>query len=90
MNLFALSKVPTWRFVFWGVIAALGVALVGWWQHERTLFIAAPIAGAVIGAFGFFIQWSRSHSWILRPLRWLVVISFLVWFAVEVILFLRR
>jgi len=83
--------VPTWRFIFWGIIAAVAVGTLGWMQGERSLLISivAPVVGAIIGAFGFFLQWSRTHPWVLRPLLWLVPLSFLVWLTVEVILVIR-
>jgi hypothetical protein len=50
------KSVPTWRIVFYGLLAAAGVAAVGYWQHEPSLYVFAIFAGVVIGGFGFVLK----------------------------------
>jgi hypothetical protein len=56
------KRVPTWRIVFYGLLAAAGVAGIGYWQHDRNLYVFAFFAGICIGGFGFVLKLARTSS----------------------------
>jgi hypothetical protein len=63
MNEFPEPKsVPTWRIVFYGLLAAAGVAGIGYWRHERALYVFAIFAGVFIGGFGLILKLARTSS----------------------------
>jgi hypothetical protein len=49
------------RVVFYGFLAAAGVAAIGYLTNDPGLYIAAAFAGVAIGGFGFILCWSRDH-----------------------------
>ena len=60
-DFYSRKPVGTWRIVFYGILAAAGVAAVGYFQHDPQLYIFAGIAGAFIGGFGFLLSWARAN-----------------------------
>jgi hypothetical protein len=54
--------VPTWRIVFYGLLAAAGVAGVGYLEHQRDLYVFAIFAGVFIGGFGLILKLARTSS----------------------------
>jgi hypothetical protein len=58
---FTRKPVPTWRLIAYGFLAAAGVAVLGVYEHDYRLYIAAVVCGVVIGAIGFGLSWARAH-----------------------------
>jgi hypothetical protein len=56
------KSVPTWRIIFYGLLAAASVAGVGYWQHQRDLYVFAILAGVFIGGFGLLLKSARTVS----------------------------
>jgi len=59
--LFTRSPVPTWRIVAYAFAAAMAVAALGIYEHDRRLYVAAIISGIVVGCFGFLLNWMTVH-----------------------------
>jgi len=76
MNRFTSAEIPGWRFVLWGIVAALAVCGLGLYFSEPALFIAAGIVGCIMAGIGFFLRWSQRTGWAGRHLRTLFLISF--------------
>jgi hypothetical protein len=74
-------SIPLWRFTVWGIVAAVGVAFLGWLLERPHLFIAAPIAGAAIAFLGVLVQWLRGRPRLARRVVVLYVIVVLAWLA---------
>jgi hypothetical protein len=53
--------VPMARIVFYGILAAAGVAAIGYLQNDYRLYIAAAFCGIFIGGFGFALSWTRAN-----------------------------
>jgi hypothetical protein len=49
------------RIVFYGILAAAGVAVVGYLNNDHRLYIAAVFCGVFIGGFGFVLSWTRAN-----------------------------
>jgi hypothetical protein len=56
------KRVPTWRIVFYGLLATAGVAGIRYWQHERALYVFAIFAGVCVGGFGLVLKSTRTAS----------------------------
>ena len=50
-----------WRIVSYGILAAAGVATVGYFQNDYRLYIFAAVCGVFIGGFGFALSWGRAN-----------------------------
>jgi hypothetical protein len=68
------EPIPTWRVVFWTLVATLGVFWFGSDHSWRMAFFAAIFTTVVMGGFFFMINWlagdrgkawSRKHSRVL-------------------------
>jgi hypothetical protein len=82
------KPVPLWRIVCYGILAAVGVATIGYYNHDHRLYVFAIISGVFIGVFGFALSWTRAN---VRPIpggegrisrypawvRWLFIIGVL-------------
>jgi hypothetical protein len=55
------EPVPMWHIVFYGILAAAGVAAVGYFESDHRLYIAAAFCGVFIGGFGFLLSWMRAN-----------------------------
>jgi len=60
------KPVAIWRIVSYGILAAAGVAAVGYFQNDHRLYIAAAVCGVVIGGFGFVLSWGRAN---IKPIQ---------------------
>ena len=60
-DFYSRKPVATWRIVFYGILAAAGVAAVGYFEGDHRLYYFAAFAGAMIGGFGFLLSWTRSN-----------------------------
>lgn len=60
-DFYTRKPVPIWRISLYGVLAAAGVATIGYIQHDGRLYLMAIIAGAFIGGFGFWLSWTRAN-----------------------------
>lgn len=56
------NSVSKWRIVFYGLLAAAGVAAIGYWQHEPALYVFAIFAGVFVGGFGLVLKSARTFS----------------------------
>jgi len=77
MNRFTSAEIPGWRFVLWGVVAALAVAGLGLYLSKPTLFFAAGFVGCIMAGIGFFLRWSQRTGWAGRHLRTLFLTYFI-------------
>jgi H+/Cl- antiporter ClcA len=59
-DFYTRNPVAMWRIVFYGILAAVGVAAIGYFQHDHRLYFAAAFCGVVIGGFGFVLSWTRA------------------------------
>jgi Ni/Fe-hydrogenase subunit HybB-like protein len=64
-DFFERKPVPTWRIVFYGILAAACIAALGYYQNDHSLYFAAAIFGVFIGGFGFVLSWARAN---VKPL----------------------
>jgi hypothetical protein len=78
-DIFERKPVPLWRLVSYGLLAAVGVALIGYLSHDRSWLIAIPaiICGVVVTGFGFFLNVARTSSNPRRfeYARWLIAVG---------------
>lgn len=65
-DFYARKPVAMWRITGYGILAAVGVATVGYLQKDHRLYIAAAFFGIVIGGFGFVLNWSRA---VIKPIE---------------------
>src|ERR1035437_1260231 len=59
-DFYSRKPVAMWRIVFYGILAAGGVAAVGYFTNDRGLYIAAAFCGGFIGGFWFFFCYVRA------------------------------
>ena len=59
-DFYSREPVARWRIIFYGILAAAGIAALGYFQHDRGLYIFAGIAGAFICGFGILLSAARS------------------------------
>jgi xanthine/uracil permease len=64
-DFFTREPVPRWRLVAYGFLAAAGVAVLGYYEHDSRMYIAAAACGLVVGGFGFLLSWARAN---VRPI----------------------
>lgn len=50
------KSVPKWRIVFYGLLAAAGVAGIGYFSHEPALYVFAVLPAVLISGFGFLLN----------------------------------
>jgi hypothetical protein len=60
------KSVSIWRVAFYGLLAAGGVAAVGYFTNDHGLYFFAGFAGLAIAGFGFVLCWSRDH---VKPVK---------------------
>lgn len=60
-DLYTRKPVPIWRIVLYGILAATGVAALGYYQNDHRLYIAAVFCGVFIGGVGFLLSWAGSN-----------------------------
>ncbi len=56
------KTVPGWRIICYSLLAAAGVAGIGYWQNDHALYLFAIFAGAAVGGLGFVLQSARTTS----------------------------
>jgi hypothetical protein len=59
-DFYSRKPVAKWRIVSYGILAAAGMAALGYFQHDHSLYFFAGIAGAFICGFGFFLSAVRA------------------------------
>jgi hypothetical protein len=59
-SIFDRVPVPKWRIVLYGLIAAAGVASLGYLTHDPSFYVAAVPCGFVIGFVGIVLSKTRT------------------------------
>jgi len=59
-DFYSRKPTPVSHIVFYGALAAIGVALIGYFSHDEGLYIVAAICGFIVGGIGFIFSWIRS------------------------------
>jgi FtsH-binding integral membrane protein len=77
-DFYTRKPIAVWRIVVYGLIAASGVALIGYLVNDYRLYIAAAFCGAFIAGFGYLCSWVRANRKPERFPRW---IFWLFWLA---------
>jgi hypothetical protein len=53
--------VPKWRIVSYAIVAAIGVATLGYLLHDHSYYFAAVPCGLFVGIWGFFADKIRTN-----------------------------
>lgn len=69
-DFYTRKPIAVWRIVVYGLIAASGVAIIGYLVNDYRLYIAVAFCGVFIAGFGYLCSWVRTSRKPERFPRW--------------------
>jgi hypothetical protein len=60
-DFYTRKPIAVWRIVVYGLVAASGVAIIGYLVNDYRLYIAAAFCGAFIAGFAYLCRWVRAN-----------------------------